>query len=213
ALGVTDDLLEVGLTELAAVLDGCAAAANDHVRVEANLRIARGLDYYTGTVYETFLDAHPEIGSICSGGRYDDLASLYTKSRLPGVGMSIGLTRLFYQLQELGIVGDGAAAADVLVTQQDPDHYPDYLVLASILRAAGLRTESILEPWKFKKQMKYANATGVPFVVIVGASEREAGTVTVKDMRSGDQFTAARAAIAATIRDRLVGVDGVERPA
>ena len=152
-----------------------------------NLGIARGLDYYTGTVYETFLTEHPGMGSVCSGGRYDNLASQYTKSRLPGVGISIGLTRLFYVLSEAGLAPAGASTVQVLVTQFDPALLREYLALAAELRGRGVNTEIHLEPAKIARQFKYADRAGIPFAVVMGPDEMAEGVVTVKDLRTGAQ--------------------------
>jgi histidyl-tRNA synthetase len=184
-------LFEEGRAELRAVLAQLKALGVDEKRYALNLSIARGLDYYTGIVYETFLDAHPQIGSICSGGRYDNLASHYTKSKLPGVGISIGLTRLFYQLQKAGIISTAASSVDVLVALMDDAMLPDALALSQRLRAAGLNVETQLEPRKLAKQMQYADRAGIRFVAIRGENEAERGVVAVKDMRSGEQFESA----------------------
>ncbi len=149
--------------------------------------IARGLDYYTGTVYEVFLDDHPELGSICSGGRYDDLASHYTKSRLPGVGLSIGITRLFWQLRELGLLHDGDVHQPVLVMRLDPALTDACLRVATSLRDAGVNTEVYLEDHAVKKQMKYAHRRRIRHAVLLGEDEHARGVVTVKDMKTGDQ--------------------------
>jgi histidyl-tRNA synthetase len=171
--------------------------------LRANLAIARGLDYYTGTVYETFLDDFPGIGSVCSGGRYDDLASHYTKSRLPGVGISIGATRLFYQLREAGVIKPAAATGSVLVTQLDPALSARYYGLAADLRAAGIDTEIHLEPAKIARQLKYADRAGIRFAVLMGSDEAARGTVTLKDLAGGGQEEVAEAELAARLRDRL----------
>lgn len=184
-------LFEEGRTELRAVLAQLQALGVPENRYALNLSIARGLDYYTGIVYETLLDAHPQIGSICSGGRYDNLASHYTKSKLPGVGISIGLTRLFYQLQKAGIISAAASSVDVLVALMDDAMLPDALALSQRLRAAGLNVETQLEPRKLAKQMQYADRAGIRFVAIRGENEAERGVVAVKDMRSGEQFESA----------------------
>jgi histidyl-tRNA synthetase len=181
-------LFEEGRAELRAILAQLQALGVPEHRYALNLSIARGLDYYTGIVYETFLDAHPQIGSICSGGRYDNLASHYTKSKLPGVGISIGLTRLFYQLQKAGLVSTAASSVDVLVALMDDALLPDALALSQRLRAAGMNVETQLEPRKLAKQFQYADRAGIRFVAIRGEDEISRGVVAVKDMRSGDQF-------------------------
>ena len=167
-----------------------------------NLGIARGLDYYTGTVYETFLTDHPGMGSVCSGGRYDNLASQYTKSRLPGVGISIGLTRLFYVLSEAGLADPGPSTVKVLVTQFDPALLPDYLALAAELRNHGVNTEIHLEPAKIARQFKYADRAGIPFAVVMGPDEMAEGVVTVKDLRTGAQVRVPRGDLAGYFQGR-----------
>lgn len=187
ALGIDNETFVKGVDELATVIDGLKAFQVPDGYVRINLAIARGLDYYTGTVYETFLNDHKGIGSVCSGGRYDNLASHYTKSTLPGVGISIGATRLFYQLMEAGLIKDAGATAEVLVTQMDPALGPDYFRLASELRAAGLNTEIQLEGGKIARQMKYADKAGIPVVVLMGSDEKARGTATVKHLVKGEQ--------------------------
>ncbi len=165
-----------------------------------NLSIARGLDYYTGTVYETILDAHPEIGSICSGGRYENLASNYTKSRLPGVGISIGVTRLFWQLREAGLLDDAESSVQALVALLDDERLHDGLQIANELRAGGINTEVQLEPRKLAKQMQYADRAGIRFVLMLGDDEASRGVVTIKDLRRGEQFELTRADLASALR-------------
>jgi len=187
ALGIANETFRQGVAELTTVIDGLRAFQVPDDAVRINLAIARGLDYYTGTVYETFLNDHPGIGSVCSGGRYDNLASHYTKSKLPGVGISIGATRLFYQLMEAGLIKDGAPTAAVLVTQMDPALSADYFRLAAELRAAGINTEIQLDGGKLAKQMKYADRTGIPVAVLMGSDEKARGTATLKHLIRGEQ--------------------------
>lgn len=156
-----------------------------------DLSIARGLDYYTGTVYETTLDSHPELGSISSGGRYDDLAGQYTKTRLPGVGMSIGFTRLFWQLREAGLLRAAAAPVSVAVTLMDADGLGYALSVAARLRAAGIPTETSMVPAKLGRQLKNADRAGTTLAVIAGEDERTSSTVTLKHLDSGHQETVA----------------------
>ena len=200
ALGPGTPLFEEGREELRALLARLKAMGVPESHYAINLSIARGLDYYTGMVYETHLDAHPEIGSVCSGGRYDDLASHYTKSKLPGVGISIGLTRLFWQLREAGLVSTAESPVDVLVTLLDDDGLDHALRLSQRLRAAGLNVETQVEPRKLGKQLQYADRAGVRFVVIRGSEEAGRGVVSVKDLRRGEQFEVADAELAATLR-------------
>ena len=196
ALGVGTPLFEEGRTELRAILSQLKALGVDESRYAINLSIARGLDYYTGVVYETTLDAYPQIGSICSGGRYDNLASHYTKSKLPGVGISIGLTRLFYQLREAGLIGGTHSSVDVLVALLDDAGLDVALSMSQRLRAAGLNVETQLEPRKLAKQFQYADKAGIRFVVMRGEDEAARGVVAVKDLRRGEQFEVADAELA-----------------
>ncbi|WP_298575644.1 histidine--tRNA ligase [uncultured Luteimonas sp.] len=199
ALGNGTPLFEEGRDELREVLHRLKALGVAESRYAINLSIARGLDYYTGIVYETTLDANPGIGSICSGGRYDNLASHYTKSKLPGVGISIGLTRLFWQLREAGLVQTADSSVDVLVTLFDDAGLDHALGLSQQLRAAGLNVETQLEPRKLGKQMQYADRAGIRFVVIRGEDEAAKGVVSVKDLRRGEQFEVADGDLARTL--------------
>ncbi len=200
ALGAGTPLFEEGRSELCGVLERLRAMGVPESAYAINLSIARGLDYYTGMVYETTLDAHPEIGSICSGGRYDDLASHYTRSKLPGVGISIGLTRLFWQLREAGLVATADSSVDVLLTLFDDAGLDHALALSQQLRAAGLNVETQLEPRKLAKQLQYADRAGIRFVVIRGEDEAAKGVVAVKDLRRGEQFEVADDDLARTLR-------------
>ena len=203
ALGSGPESLEQGRAELKEVLGLIRDFGVPESHFALNLSIARGLDYYTGTVYETTLNDHPQIGSICSGGRYENLASQYTKSKLPGVGISIGLTRLFWQLREAGLLGAARSTVDVLVTQMDPAQLPAYLAIARELRAAGIATEVVLESGKLARQFKYADRTGIRFALVLGEDELAKGVVTVKDLRRGDQFEVARGELAKALRVEL----------
>ena len=168
-----------------------------------DLTIARGLDYYTGTVYETTLLDHPEIGSVCSGGRYDNLAGYYIEKQLPGVGISIGLTRLFYVLDEQGLLNPAlpSAPADALVLPMG--EIGPAITLAEELRSAGLRVQLYGEQKKFKQKMAYANKLEVPFAVLLGEDEINEGMCSVKDMRSGQQVKLTPADAAAYIKTSL----------
>ncbi|MGN2247392.1 histidine--tRNA ligase [Frateuria sp. GZRR35] len=203
ALGSGSEALEEGRAELKEVLGLIRDFGVPETHFALNLSIARGLDYYTGTVYETTLNDHPQIGSICSGGRYENLASQYTKSKLPGVGISIGLTRLFWQLRDAGLLGSARSTVDVLVTQMDPAQLPAYLAIANELRAAGIATEAVLESGKLGKQFKYADRAGIRFAVVLGEDELAKGVVTVKDLRRGDQFEVARGELVKALRVEL----------
>lgn len=182
------ELFDQGLDELTTVTRYLAAFGVPKVNFAVDLTIARGLDYYTGTVYETTLLDYPEIGSVCSGGRYDNLAEYYTDRQLPGVGISIGLTRLFYVLGEQGLLNPSlpTAPADVLILPMTQDLTPA-IQLATRLRGAGVRTQLYTEQKKFKAKMNYADKLGVPYVVFLGDDEIAAGLVACKDMTSGEQ--------------------------
>ena len=183
-----NETFDQGLDELETVTRYLTAfgVPEDHFAVD--LTIARGLDYYTGTVYETVLLDHPEVGSVCSGGRYDNLAEYYTDKKLPGVGISIGLTRLFYILQEQGLLNPDlpTAPADVLVLPMTEDLSPA-VAFATACRGAGVRVQLYTEPKKFKAKMNYADRIGVPFVAFLGEDEVAGGVVSLKDMVSGEQ--------------------------
>ncbi|WP_255542688.1 histidine--tRNA ligase [Azospirillum sp. INR13] len=205
ALDIENAIFREGVGELTTVIEGLNAFQVPEGTVRINLAIARGLDYYTGTVYETFLNDHPGIGSVCSGGRYENLASHYTKSKLPGVGISIGATRLFYQLMEAGLIKDAAPTAQVLVTQMDPALSADYFRMASELRAAGINTEIQLDGGKIAKQMKYADRAGIPVVLLMGSDEKARGTATLKHLVKGEQVEVPLAELAARAKALLEG--------
>jgi len=173
-----------GLAELTEILDGVQAAGVDEGRVRLDLSIARGLDYYTGTVYETFLDDLEGIGSCCSGGRYDNLASLYTKQELPGVGASLGVDRLLAAMEELGMIEARVASAPVFLAFFDRDRASDYVGLAARLRSAGVAVELYPEPRKLGAQLKYADRRGHRLAVIVGPDEWQAGRCQLKDLQA-----------------------------
>ncbi|MFV3127962.1 histidine--tRNA ligase [Niveispirillum sp. KHB5.9] len=199
-LGLDNALFKEGVDELTQVVGALKAFGVPETHWRINLAIARGLDYYTGTVYETFLTDHPSLGSVCSGGRYENLAGLYTKSKLPGVGISIGLTRLFYALEQAGIVKDGDSSVQALVTQFDPALLTDYLSIGAELRAAGVNTEIYLSPDKPAKQFKYADKAGIRYAVIMGGDEKAKGEVLVKDMVAGSQNAVKREELAAWLK-------------
>ena len=182
------ELFDAGLSELKTVVKYLADFGVPEENFAVDLTIARGLDYYTGTVYETTLLDHPEIGSVCSGGRYDNLAEYYTDRQLPGVGISIGLTRLFYVLGEQGMLNPDlpTAPADVLVLPMTEDLAPA-ISLSTRLRGAGVRTQLYTEQKKFKAKMNYADKIGVPYVIFLGDDELAAGVVACKDMKTGEQ--------------------------
>ena len=183
-----NEVFDLGLSELKAVCDNLSAFGVPEENFAVDLTIARGLDYYTGTVYETTLLDHPEIGSVCSGGRYDNLAGYYTNQSLPGVGISIGLTRLFYVLDEQGLLNSeiNTCACDALVIPMTSTPAAA-IALSTELRNQGLRIQLYGEQKKFKQKMTYANKLGVPYVVLLGDDEIAEGRCSVKDMRSGEQ--------------------------
>ena len=185
-----NEVFDEGLDQLNTVVKYLSAFGVPAENFAVDLTIARGLDYYTGTVYETTLLDHPEIGSVCSGGRYDNLAAYYTDRQLPGVGISIGLTRLFYVLGEQGLLNPDlpTAPADVLILPMTAELSPA-VTLATRLRAAGVRTQLYTEQKKFKAKMSYADKLGVPYVVFLGDDEIAGNVVACKDMTSGEQTT------------------------
>ena len=204
-----NEIFDAGLAELKAVTANMAAFGVPESNFAVDLTIARGLDYYTGTVYETTLLDHPEIGSVCSGGRYDDLAGYYTERKLPGVGISIGLTRLFYVLDEQGLLNADlpTAPADALVLPMGGEPGPA-IALAEALRSEGLRVQLYGEQKKFKQKMAYADKLGVPFAVLLGEDEIAAGKCSVKNMRTGEQVTLTPAEAAEHIKAALAANDG-----
>lgn len=203
AQNCADPVFRQGLAEISRMIDMLAALGVPEKRTRLNLAIARGLDYYTGTVYETLIDAHPEFGSVCSGGRYDDLASYYTKSKLPGVGISIGLTRLYDVLSSCGLLPKMASSVQVLVTQLDQSLSADYLALAAELRRAGLNVEQYLEPAKLDKQLKYADKSGIPYAILLGPDEKAKGTVIVKNLAAKTQTEVASGEVGAYIAQAI----------
>lgn len=199
-----DELFDEGLEEIRTVVKYLADFGVPEENFAIDLSIARGLDYYTGTVYETEMTEHPEIGSICSSGRYDDLAGYYTDKVLPGVGISIGLTRLFYVLNEQGLLSEEtvSAPADALVIPMT-EELGSAISAATVLRDAGVRTQLYCEKKKFKAKMSYADKLGIPYVVLIGEDEIAEGVVAVKDMVSGQQQKLAPAAAAEFIKKNM----------
>ena len=204
-----NEIFDKGLTELKAVTANLAAFGVPEANFAVDLTIARGLDYYTGTVYETTLLDHPEIGSVCSGGRYDNLAGYYIDKALPGVGISIGLTRLFYVLDEQGLLNPElpSAPADALVLPMTADPAPA-IALAEALRAGGVRVQLYGEQKKFKQKMSYADKLGVPFAVLLGEDEIAQNLCSVKNMRTGEQVSLSAEDAAAFIRQTLADNNG-----
>ena len=188
-----NETFDQGLSELETVTKYLAAFDVPEENFAVDLTIARGLDYYTGTVYETTLLDHPEIGSVCSGGRYDNLAEYYTDRQLPGVGISIGLTRLFYVLSEQNMLSEtwNTAPADVLVLPMTDDLTPA-IELATELRQTGIRTQLYTEAKKFKAKIQYADKLSIPYVIFLGEDEIAAGTLSVKDLKAGEQVSVSR---------------------
>jgi len=199
-------VFDAGFSELETVVQRLAdfGVPEDHFAID--LTIARGLDYYTGTVYETTLLDHPEVGSVCSGGRYDNLAEYYTSKQLPGVGISIGLTRLFYVLQERQLLNETlpTAPCDVLVLPMTADLSPA-IWFAAVCRSEGIRVQLYTEQKKFKAKMNYADKLGVPFVAFLGEDETAAAAVSLKDMTSGEQRKMPVETASAWLREKLSG--------
>ncbi len=183
-----DEMFDQGLSELNTVVKYLAAFGVPEENFAVDLTIARGLDYYTGTVYETTMLDHPEIGSICSGGRYDNLAEYYTEKQLPGVGISIGLTRLFFVLEDQGLLNDDllTSPADVLVLPMTED-LSAAIGAATALREAGVRTQIHTEQKKFKQKLSYADKLGIPYVILLGEDEIAQNKVALKDLTTGQQ--------------------------
>ena len=198
------ELFDAGVAELTAVTQNLAAFGVPQENFAVDLTIARGLDYYTGTVYETILPDHPEIGSVCSGGRYDNLAGFYIDKPLPGVGISIGLTRLFYVLSEQGMLNEemNTAPADVLVLPMTEDPAPA-IALATTLREAGIRTQLYTEQKKFKAKFAYADKLNIPYCVLLGEDELAQNKCALKDMAQGTQELLSAADAIAAIRAGL----------
>ena len=204
-----DELFDEGVRELRTVAEALPGLGVPPERFALDFTIARGLDYYTGTVYETTINSHPEIGSVCSGGRYDDLAEYYTDRKLPGAGISIGVTRLFYVLSEQGLLNPEleAAPADAIVLPMTED-LGFAAETATLLRESGIRTQLYTEEKKFKQKLSYASKLGIPFAVIIGEDEAKSGLVSLKDMRRGEQISCAPAEAAEKIKAALAECAG-----
>ena len=188
ANGVSDELYLTGVDELEQVLGYLRGFGVPEEYFTLDLTIARGLDYYTGTVYETQLNDYPSMGSVCSGGRYDNLTEYYTTKKLPGIGISIGLTRLFYQLKEVGVIkSETASLARCLVVPMGREYMPAALEAARVMRDAGIPVDVYYQDKGMKPKMKYANKLGIPFVAIIGEEEKNAGAVMLKNMAEGSQ--------------------------
>lgn len=178
---------EAGVQRLREVLAGIAAAGVDEARVRLDVSIARGLDYYTGVIFETFLDDLPTIGSVCSGGRYDNLAELFTKQELPGIGASLGLDRLLAAMEEMEMIKPVRTPAPIFIPYFEKDRLGDYLKLAAQVRAGGFGVEVYPDPKKLGQQLKYADNRGFTIALIAGGNEFEAGTCQLKDLRTGSK--------------------------
>lgn len=186
-LGIKEEMFVEGLAELEQVVKYIRVFGVPDTHFKIDLTIARGLDYYTGTVYETFLNDYKEIGSVCSGGRYENLAGYYTDQKLPGVGISIGLTRLFYKLNELQLIkSDKYSMSDILIIPMLED-MTVAIQLASNLRKEGINTEVYLNDKKLKAKLKYADKLKIPYVVVIGEDEINTNTVKIKNMNTGDE--------------------------
>ena len=203
-----NEVFDLGLDELTAVVKYLGAFGVPEENFAVDLTIARGLDYYTGTVYETTLLDHPEIGSVCSGGRYDNLAEYYTDRALPGVGISIGLTRLFYVLGEQGMLNPArnTAPADVLVLPMTDD-LTQAVRTATLLRDVGIRTQLYCEQKKFKAKIQYADKLSIPYVLFLGEDEIASGTASVKCLATGEQTSVSIAELPAFLAAGLAGQD------
>lgn len=186
--GISDERYLAGVSELNSVIGYLRrfGVAEENFRID--LTIARGLDYYTGTVFETMLNDYPSMGSICSGGRYDNLADYYTDQKLPGIGISIGLTRLFYQLKENGLVKTGTGSlAKVIVIPMGEDDMNEAISVAAKVRASGIPADVYYQQKGMKQKMKYAAKLGIPYAAIIGESERASASVMLKNMETGEQ--------------------------
>jgi histidyl-tRNA synthetase len=190
-LNISCENFKIGLEELSTVYKYVKLFGVPDDNFKIDLKISRGLDYYTGTVYETFLNEYPTIGSVCSGGRYDNLAEYYTKQKLPGVGISIGLTRLFYQLNEAGLFKNTTSTSitKVLIIPLDNNSIDYGICIANTMRDKGVITEIYLEDTKLVKKLAYANKLGIPFAILIGDTEIKNKTATIKNMTTGEQVT------------------------
>lgn len=203
-----NETFDTGLEELASVIRYMASFGAPQENYKIDLSIARGLDYYTGTVYETTFLPKPEIGSICSGGRYDDLAGHFTKKALPGVGMSIGLTRLFYILNEFGYINHEVQnVADVLVIPMT-ENVSKATEISTMIRKQGIVTQIYLENKKFKHKISYADKLSIPYVVFIGEDEIASNTLSLKDMRTGEQISATLETVIETVKKDIAQRQG-----
>lgn len=188
-LGIKSEIFNTGLNELEQVTNLIKVCGVPEKNFEIDLTIARGLDYYTGTVYETFLDEYKKLGSVCSGGRYENLAEYYTDKKLPGVGISIGLTRFFYQARKEGLIKSEKTSISKVLVLPMTDNLEKCMEIASKLREAKINTEIYLENKKIKAKFKYADKLNIPFAIVIGDDEIENNKVTLKNMTTGEQET------------------------
>lgn len=203
--GIDTESFNEGISELKAVVEGIESFNVPEDCFCIDFSIARGLDYYTGTVYETMLKKHPEIGSVCSGGRYDNLAAYYTKKTLPGVGMSIGLTRLFYILNEKNYVNMSISApSDILILPFDRKDYGKASEINAYFISQGIRSQVYFENKKVKAKMKYADSLGIPFVILLGEDEIEKNVVSIKNLATGEQQQISKEEAALLVQDALI---------
>lgn len=199
------ELGEAGVQRLREILRGAASGGVPEGKLQLDVSIARGLDYYTGAIFETFLGDLPTIGSVCSGGRYDNLAALFTKQELPGIGASLGLDRLLAAMEELKMIPQVRTPAPVFIAYFDKDQLPRYLEIASSLRSAGIGTELYPEPKKLGQQLQYADRRGFRLALIAGSRELEAGICQIKDLQAGTSQDCPIASAAETISQLLRG--------
>lgn len=202
-LGIENETFKDGVEELSQVADYMRMFGIPDDYFTLDLTIARGLDYYTGTVYETVLDDYRGLGSVCSGGRYDNLTGYYTNQKMPGIGISIGLTRLFSQLKDAGIIkSESGSLVKVLVAPMGSDMAYN-LKAASILRESGISAEVYYADKGFKHKMKYADKLGIPFVAVIGSDEVEQNSVSLKNMTTGEQVTVPLENIAEEVKKQM----------
>ncbi len=188
-LGIKSETFNTGVNELEQVINLIKVCGVPEKNFEIDLTIARGLDYYTGTVYETFLDDYKKLGSVCSGGRYENLAEYYTDKKLPGVGISIGLTRFFYQARKEGLIKSEKTAISKVLVLPMTDNLEKCMEIASKLREAKINTEIYLQDKKIKAKFKYADKLNIPFAIVIGDDEIANDKVTLKNMTTGEQET------------------------
>jgi histidyl-tRNA synthetase len=192
-----------GVAKLRELFSAASRAGAPPERIALDVSIARGLDYYTGTIYETFLGDLPQIGSVCSGGRYDNLAGLFTRQPLPGVGASLGLDRLLAAMEELGLIASASTPAPVLVVLFDESRVGEYLRIARVLRQSGIGAEVYPQAKGLKKQLQYADKKGFRVAVIAGETEFASSQWQVKDLQAQQQHAVLEPELAATIRSIL----------